>query len=155
MFMVTTAAAVGSAVVAGLLFAFSTAVMPALRQRPPAEGMQTMQAVNRVILNPVFLGTFMGTAVACGVLVVWSALAPGPGAPWRIAGAVTYLIGVFGITAALNVPLNNRLESLDAGAPDAQRFWAEYLVRWTRWNHVRTCAGIVAAGLLIVSTAPN
>lgn len=43
---VTLAAAVGSGLMAGVFAAFSTAVMPALRRLPAAEGMSAMQAVN-------------------------------------------------------------------------------------------------------------
>jgi uncharacterized membrane protein len=42
-----------------------------------------------------------------------------------------------------NVPLNNRLDRLDAGADDP--FLARYAGRWTAWNHVRTLASAAAA----------
>ena len=64
------AAAVGCALVAGLLFAFSTSVMPALRQRPAAEGISVMQAINSNILNPLFGLVFGGTTVLCLVLAI-------------------------------------------------------------------------------------
>lgn len=67
-------ALVGSALMAGTFFIFSTTVMKALAERPAAEGIQTMQAINRVIINPLFIGSFMGTAQLClatGVLALF------------------------------------------------------------------------------------
>ena len=139
-------AAVGSGLVAGLLFAFSTAVMKALSLLPPAQGMRAMQHVNVVILNPVFLTVFMGTALVSAVLAVAAALAwSRAGSAWLLLGALAYLIGTFGVTMAVNVPLNNRLAATDAASPDASRIWARYLTRWLRWNHLRTMLGTVAA----------
>ena len=71
----TVAAAVGCALVAGLLFAFSTSVMPALRQRPAAGGIAVMQTINSTILNPLFGLLFGGTTVLClvqpGIAIRW------------------------------------------------------------------------------------
>ncbi|MGE3286331.1 MAG: DUF1772 domain-containing protein [Pseudonocardia sp.] len=131
---------VGSALVAGVMLAFSAAVMPALARRPPTEGAAAMQEVDRVILNPVFLGVYLLTAVASV-----AALVVGPW-PVRIAGLL-YLLGVFVVTTVANVPLNNRLDDADVASADGQRFWAHYLRRWTAWNHVRAVAGTAAAVL--------
>ena len=60
--LLTVVGAVGSGLVGGLLFAFSTAVMPALSRQSEACGISAMQAVNVVILNPLFLILFLGTA---------------------------------------------------------------------------------------------
>ena len=64
----TVSAAVGCALVAGLLFAFSTSVMPALRRRPAAEGIAVMQGINSAILNPLFGLVFGGTTLLCLLL---------------------------------------------------------------------------------------
>ena len=49
--------------VGGLLLAFSVAVMPALARQSGRARHAVMQAINVVILNPLFLTLFMGTAV--------------------------------------------------------------------------------------------
>ena len=59
--ILTFAAALGAGLMAGLFFAFSTCVMTALGRQPAPCGIAAMQAVNEVILNPVFLLVFMGT----------------------------------------------------------------------------------------------
>ncbi|MFN2445520.1 MAG: hypothetical protein ABR606_08045 [Vicinamibacterales bacterium] len=52
--IVTLVAAIGCALVAGIFFAFSTAVMKALGTLPPAHGIAAMQSINVVIINPWF-----------------------------------------------------------------------------------------------------
>ena len=111
-----------------------------------------MQAVNVVILNPLFLILFLGTAgvsLALAVFALTSAL-EGLGL-LLLAGALLYLIGVFGVTMTVNVPLNNRLAALAADRRDSWPEWRRYLERWTRWNHVRSAAA--ALGSLALTLA--
>jgi uncharacterized membrane protein len=139
-------AAVGSGLVAGLLFAFSTAVMRALQRLPAEHGMKAMQHINEVILNPLFLGIFVGTALFSLLLAAAAVLdRSGPASFWMLAGAGAYLGGTFGVTMAVNVPLNNRLAATDASAPGAADIWSSYVDRWLRWNHLRTVMGAAAA----------
>jgi uncharacterized membrane protein len=154
LFGLVVAAAVGAGIVGGLLFGFSTSVMPALARQPDASGMRVMQDVNVVILNPLFLTTFMGTAVV-SLALIGSPLADASseGLMLRLAGALLYLVGVFGITMAVNVPLNNRLAALDASGRDSWPQWRHYLERWTWWNHIRALAGLLASLALTLSAA--
>jgi uncharacterized membrane protein len=146
------AAAVGSALIAGLMFAFSTSVMPALGRRPAAEAVAAMQTMNATILNPLFGLVFGGTFVLAVVLAVTAPFTGDePGAGWRAAGGLLYAVGVVGVTMAINVPMNNALDALDPGGEEAAAAWPRYLRRWTAWNHLRAVAGAVAATLLIVA----
>ena len=132
--------------VGGLLLAFSVAVMPALARQPDAHGMRVMQVINVVILNPLFLTLFIGTAfVALGLMGLSWPGGPGEGLALGLVGALLYLIGVFGVTMVVNVPLNNRLAALDANASDSGLEWRHYLQRWTWWNHVRSAAAAMAS----------
>lgn len=144
----TVVAAVGAGLVAGLFFAFSAAVMPALTRRPVAEAAAAMQAVNVAILNPVFLLVFLGTTAASALVAVTAPFTGASGAGWRVAGALLYLVGAFAITAAVNVPLNEELDAVDTRTPAAGPVWERYLARWTWWNHVRTVAAVAAATAL-------
>jgi uncharacterized membrane protein len=148
----TVAAAVSAAVTTGVLVAFSTSVMPALAQRPPAEGMAAMQAMNRTILNPVFGLLFGGSALLC---LAVAATAPfttdEAGWGWRLAGGLLYVVGVTVETMTVNVPMNDRLDAADAATAAGRQVWADFLPSWTRWNNIRSVAGTVAATLLAVS----
>ena len=56
-------ALLGSALVGGIFFAFSSFVMKALTQVPSAGGIGAIQSINLVVINRSFLGVFFGTAV--------------------------------------------------------------------------------------------
>lgn len=122
--------------------------MPALASVPAREGMAAMQAINVTVLNRLFLGMFVGTGLLCLVLAV-AALASwrAPGAPALLAGALFYILGTFGVTAAGNVPLNERLAEVSGGR-EGDQVWAHYLERWTRLNTLRTIAALAAAVFL-------
>jgi uncharacterized membrane protein len=146
-------ATVGSAVMGGLLFAFSNFVMKSLTLQSPKSGIRTMQAINIQILNPLFLLVFLGTAIVALMLAIHSALhlsQPG-GSLLLLLGSLTYLVGTVGVTMAFNVPLNNQLTALNPTTPEATQFWATYVPRWILWNHVRTIVAILASILLMLA----
>jgi uncharacterized membrane protein len=144
--IVGTAALLGSALVGGVFFAFSSFVMKALSRLPAAEGIAAMQSINVVVINPSFLGAFIGTAaLSLGAMVVAVAGWGRPSAILLIGGAVFYLVGTFLVTALANVPLNDQLAALSVNEPGAAEIWGRYVARWTAWNHVRTAAAMVAA----------
>jgi len=151
LFVLTLCAALGCGLIAGVFFAFSTFVMRALARLQPAQGIAAMQSINRTVINPWFLGVFLGTAAAC-ILLAGSALWrwQQPGAVYLLAGSLLYLIGTVLVTMAFNVPMNNALESVDPASNDASDQWASYLARWTAWNHVRTAAALLGAASLML-----
>jgi uncharacterized membrane protein len=151
-FVVTLCSALGCGLVAGIFFAFSTFVMKALGKLPPPQGIAAMQSINVVVINPLFLATFLGTTVLCAVLAGaalfrWHE----PGAAWLLAGGLLYVVGTFLVTVVFNVPRNNALAAADPASTDGASLWARYLVSWTAWNHVRTAAAFVASALLIIA----
>lgn len=144
--IIGTVALLGSAVVGGVFFAFSSFVMKALARIPSSEGIAAMQSINVVVINPSFLGTFLGTAVlSVGVVVLTLLNRDHLSALFFLAGAICYFIGTFLVTLFGNVPLNDRLAAVSSTDPAAVELWEHYLRRWTMWNHVRTSAAIIAA----------
>src|SRR5262249_34115330 len=130
----------------------STFVMKALARVPPLEGMAAMQSINVVVLNPWFLGTFMGTAVLCIAALLVSVLRWNePHAVYLLVGAIAYLIGTLGVTRAFNVPRNNALAAISRADPQAPALWSGYISSWTNWNHVRMAAAFVAAALFSIA----
>jgi uncharacterized membrane protein len=141
---------VGCGLMAGLFVAFSTSVMPGLRRLPPAEGAAAMQQMNRTILNPLFFVVFLGTALVCLLLAIGAPFSGRAGTAWIVVGAVLYLVGSIGLTMVVNVPMNNRLDTADPASAEGGRVWADYLSRWTAWNHVRALASTAATAALTV-----
>ncbi len=149
--IVGTTALLGSALIGGGCFAFSSFVMKALARVPSSEGIAAMQSINVVVINRSFLGAFMGTAViSLGVVGLVLARWSHPSAMFFLGGAVCYVVGTFLVTMFGNVPLNEQLAAVSATDPAAHEVWGHYLNRWTMWNHVRTVAAMVAALLYTV-----
>ncbi|MGI9235656.1 MAG: DUF1772 domain-containing protein [Woeseiaceae bacterium] len=144
-------ALLGSALVGGVFFAFSSFIMKALARVPSSEGIAAMQSINVVVLNPSFLAAFVGTAAISLLIAALAAkgwgMAP---APYYMAGALLYLIGTFLVTGLGNVPLNDQLAAISATDPAATIVWEHYLNRWTLLNTVRTVAAAGAALLFTV-----
>jgi uncharacterized membrane protein len=148
----TLCAALGCGLIAGVFFAFSAFVMKALARLPPAAGIVAMQSINVAVLNPVFLGAFLGTAAACLLVMVASLWRwHSPGTVYVLVGGALYLVGTFFVTVVVNVPKNDALASVAPADPDGASLWASYLVTWTAWNHTRTAAALVAAASLTMA----
>lgn len=149
-------AVLGSALVGGVFFAFSSFVMTALARVPSAEGIAVMQSINVVVINRSFLGTFIGTAMlSVGVVVLVLVNRAHPSTTFFLGGAVLYFAGTFLVTIFANVPLNDQLATVSATDPDAVKLWMHYLDRWTMWNHVRTVAAISATLMFAVGLSQN
>src|SRR5262245_39137718 len=147
-------AALGSALVAGVFFAFSSFVMKALARLPAAQGVAAMNSINVVVINRSFLGVFFGTALLCLALGAAALAGATDGrAPWLLAGAAAYLAGSIGVTMACNVPRNVALAKVDPAGSEVTSAWPRYVAAWTGWNHVRTVASLAAAALFVLSLA--
>ncbi|MBI5718992.1 MAG: DUF1772 domain-containing protein [Burkholderiales bacterium] len=149
--LVTTfAAAMGTAIVGGMFYAFSSFVMRALARIAPEQGVAAMNSINVVVITPSFMVVFVGTALLCLALAAMAVFAwQQPGSQLVLAASLLYLVGNFGLTMRLNQPMNLRLAALPSA--EALAYWAQYLQAWTMWNHVRTAAALLAAALFITA----
>lgn len=144
-------ALLGSALIGGVFFAFSSFVMTALARVPSSEGIAAMQSINVAVLNRSFLGAFIGTAAISVVVAALAVIGWGtPQASWFLAGALLYLFGTFLVTGLGNVPLNDELAAVSLTNAAATEVWERYLDRWTRLNSVRTAAAFAAALAFII-----
>ncbi len=146
LFGTTFLAALGTGLLAGSFFAFSSFLLPALRRLAAEAGIAAMQSIVASIKRPLFLGVFFATATLAGLLGIaaplrWSE----PGSAWLLAGSLIFLNGAFGVTLMRNVPLNNKLAQVAPDSAAGWRLWKDYLVEWTMWNHVRTISALAAA----------
>ena len=107
-------AALGSGLMAGIYFAFSTFIMRAFASLEPAQAVAAMNAINSGILRSLFMPLFFGTSLLSLALMVAGALKWGePGAGWLLLAGFIYLLGMFLCTALFNVPLNNALAAVE------------------------------------------
>lgn len=151
-FVLTFVSALGSGLIAGFFLAFSIVVMKSLAQQPPPQGIAAMQSINIVVINPMFMSAFFGTAAACLMLTVstffrWQR----PGTAYLLTGSLLYLVSTILVTILFNVPRNNALAAVDSTSPEGANVWANYLSNWTAWNHVRTIAALAAAVLFTIA----
>ncbi len=137
---------------AGVYFTFSVFAMRAFAALGDEAGARAMQSINRVIVQSAFLPLFVLSTLACLALVALGLIGhAGPEGTMLAAGGATYVLGMTGVTAGGNVPLNNRLDAVDPATPEGQAVWSDYLRRWTRLNHVRTVACLSALVMLILT----
>jgi uncharacterized membrane protein len=151
-FVLIFAAAIGSGLVAGIFFAFSSFVMAALGRLPSDHGIAAMNAINVTVINPLFFLAFFGTAALClaasaGSVLRWTTSS----GTLVLLASVIYLVGCIGVTMLRNVPLNNALAAVTMGTPEAAALWTRYLDEWTLWNTVRTVAPVISAVLFTVA----
>ena len=143
--------------VAGFVFAFAVVVMPGIRTLGDGEFLRAFQVMDRVIQNrhPIFMLVWIGSVVA---LVASAALGfgrlDGTGRILMIAALVVFLLGVQLPTAIINIPLNNKVQTLaiadmDPTAQAAAR--KDFESRWNASNSTRTVlASLVCLSLLIL-----
>lgn len=152
LFPLTLVAALGCGLVAGVLFAFSVFVMPALHRLPPAQGIAAMQSINVAAITPLFMLALFGTAAGCVALTISSLVRwHEPGAWYLLIGSVLYLVGTMIVTIAFNVPRNDALAAVAPDSAAGASLWAGYITGWTAWNHVRTIAALAAAASLTLA----
>ncbi len=139
-------AALGSGLLAGVYFAFSTFIMQAFARLPVDQGIAAMQSINTTIVRSPFIVLFLLTAalslfIAVMAILYWR----GSVSMMMLAGAALYVVASFLSTMVFNVPLNDALDKVDGHSAESAQLWSTYLRDWVWWNHVRTVASLLAA----------
>jgi len=141
--------------VAGLVFTFAIVVMPGIKTMDDLAFLQSFKAMDRVIQNsqPIFMLVWLGSAavlLASTLLGIWRL--EGLDRVLLIVACLIYLLGVHLPTVAINVPLNNNIQSLDLDtlpAPALREARANFESRWIRWNGIRTVVAILTTTVLL------
>jgi uncharacterized membrane protein len=145
-----------TSLVAGLLFVFAIVVMPGLRSLNDREFIRAFQVMDGVIQNnqPLFVLVWVGSVVALVTSAVFGiGQLDGVGRLLIILAALAYLLGVQLPTITINIPLNNKLQTLDVDAiNEATQKTARkaFEPRWNRWNSIRAALASLASALLII-----
>ncbi|WP_369240197.1 DUF1772 domain-containing protein [Streptomyces sp. R21] len=144
------AATLTTGLMAGLFAAFTYSVMPGLARSSDRTMVETMQNINKAIVNPFFMLLFMGSLFLLALAAFLSWKGHGRAAlPWIIAALALYLIAFF-VTGGVNVPLNDKLAQ--AGDPrhikDLAAVRSDFENAWVTWNAVRAVLHTAAFGCL-------
>lgn len=144
--------ALWSAVIGGVFSAFSEFVMSALLRTAPAGGIEAMQHINRTVIKTQFVAGILSIALFSVLFALYSVTVfEGDALVTLILAPTVYMPTVFLMTIFGNVPMNNKLESLDHTTGEAKVYWIKYGHAWTRLNHFRTLGSIITAGLYIIA----
>jgi uncharacterized membrane protein len=134
--------------VAGVYAIYANAFMPGLAKTDDRTFVSAFQAVDRAIVNPLFLGLgFFGALIftlLAGVLSLKE-----KALPWIAVAFVLYLISMI-VTMAVNVPLNDAMKAAgDPGTIDVAAVRAAFdEPKWRTFNLIRTVLAVVSFGLL-------
>ena len=142
--------------VAGFLFAFALVTMPGIRSLNDREFIRTFQVIDRVVQNnqPIFVLVWVGSVVALvtsAVLGIGQLV--GAGRLLIIFAALAYLLSVQLPTVTINIPLNNKLQTLDVDAMNEttqKTARKDFEPRWNLWNSIRAAFASLASALLII-----
>lgn len=150
---------VSTALSAGLFYAWVISVIPGTKKISDQNYLETMQSINREILNPGFFIIFFGALV---LLMLSSYLQFKVRVDelfyYVLTATLFYGFGTMGVTMLGNVPLNNILESHDLtsfASQDAHLARAAYEAKWNMLNLVRTCSALISFLLILVAFAKN
>ena len=142
--------------VSGFLFAYAIVIMPGIKNLTDKEFIRAFQVTDRIIQNnqPIFILVWVGSAIALIISTVF-----GFG---RLEGfdflllslsSLTYILGVQLPTIVINLPLNNKLQTLDIDSmnlSDINVSRNEFELRWNKSNVVRTALSCFVSVLLII-----
>src|SRR5262245_6318350 len=135
---------------AGVFVLYSHTIMPGLARTNDRTFVGAFQSIDRAIINPWFLPTFLGALLFTALAAALHAREGRAALPWIVAALVLYL-AVFTITLRIHVPLNDAIK--EAGDPDRIADLAAVRVRfdearWMRWNLARAFATTAAFACL-------
>lgn len=142
---------------AGLFYAWTVSVIPGTRKVVDLTYLESMQSINRAILNPAFYLIFMGSPL---LLALSTVLQFNAGSKFwlLLAATIVYLLGTFGVTVFGNVPLNDALDVLDLaslGEGELKGFRKSYEGRWNRLHWLRTAFSVLAFIISLLAVFPN
>jgi uncharacterized membrane protein len=146
-------ATVTMGMMAGVFVLYAHTIMRGLRKVDDRTFVGAFQAIDRAIINPLFMATFVGALLGPATASVLSLPAGERSVlPWSITAFVLYLF-VFVSTISVNVPMNDAIKA--AGEPDhidvtavRARFGER---RWSRWNLLRAFLSTAAFVCLVLA----
>lgn len=140
---------------AGFYFAWQVSVIPGTKKIGHTAFLETMQSINRAILNPAFFAIFFGGLI----LLLWTSFqlyGEGRSFYFSLAALALYAFGTLGITIGGNVPLNNMLDAVNLESLDvytAKQLRHQFEGPWNRWHLLRTIFAVLSFLMLAWANA--
>ena len=137
---------------AGFFYAWEFTVIPGTKRVGDHTYIETMQSVNRAIINPAFMLIFFGPLV---FQLLSAYQFKGTTAFWYLVAATAiYFFGSLLVTMMGNVPMNNALDlvNLKGLSPEQlinQR--SSYEPKWNRLHLIRTAFAVVSFVILLLT----
>ena len=132
---------------AGFFYAWQVSVIPGIRNVGDTTYLETMQSINRAILNPAFFVVFFGPLAMLTLASIYGFHSDKLAFGLMLAAAISYAIGTFGVTALGNVPLNDKLDALnlaDLQTTKLAEFRSYYESDWNRLHLIRTAFSVLS-----------
>lgn len=139
-------ATITTALMAGLYFSYVCSVMPGLGRGDDATYVRAMNQINVAIQNPLFFLAFGGSLLLIGAAALLGRTGDRP-IGWLL-GALGCYLGTLVLTAAVNVPLNNRLAKAGTDFGQARHAFA---LPWNVSNTARLVLCVAALVCLVVA----
>ena len=132
----------------GFFYAWEVSVIPGTKQVSDSNYLETMQIINRAVLNPAFFLIFFGSLIVLMGSSYLQYTAASKLSFWfMLAATLTYLIGTFGVTVVGNVPLNEGLDVVvleELGKEAMHETRMAYEGKWNRLHTIRTVFSVIA-----------
>ena len=132
---------------AGFFYAWAVSVIPGTLKIADSTYLETMQSINRAILNPAFYLIFFGPIIFLIVSGIYEYPVNKTSFVLLLISFIAYLIGTFGVTAFGNVPLNDQLDILklaELNIDQLTEFREYYEERWNRLHLIRTIFSVLS-----------
>lgn len=146
-----------TALIAGLFFTWSNAIMSGFRKLPAQDFLTVMQACNRTILNPLFMICFLAPVM---LLPLKTYLQFKSGISLKfyllLSASFVYIVGVFILTIWVHIPINETLDKLtlqDTQQAELSAYKELYLNRWIPYNTFRAVNAFISFLLLVLTFA--
>lgn len=135
----------------GFFYSWVCSTMWGLDDIDARVAMESMQAMNASVRNPVFFVIFFLPPLATGLTAVVAWL-NGSVLSSRLLTAATllYMVGCMVLTTTINVPMNEALGATAVPADEAAaaEIWDAYSSRWQLFNTIRAVAAGICLGLV-------
>ena len=152
--LILIAAIISTGLMAGIFFTWTNAVKPGIGTLDDMTYMKAFQAMNRLILNPLFYVVFILPVLTISIstymsfgstkLYVFELF---------LLSTLLYVLGVFLITILGNIPLNDLLENTDLekiSLTELSDLRGKIENKWNNFNLIRTVSSFISFLLLVI-----